>query len=346
MQLRTSKSIKFFDEMFRRKFNFCKYVSTEKPTMFFGIYRDDDINMIKNHKGKRIIWFAGSDAMVSTTLLTLKELQNDENTVFVAESSWIAKDLDCVGIKYERISLFLDDIYNWKPVSLGDSLFFYNANTSKYGKEYLPIIKQNFPDINIVTNDVKTVSRDKMPEVYAQCFAGFRPIKHDGCSMSAVEMGLMGRYTIYNGDGPFSIKFNGVDDIISAIKKLRAGYNYRLTAKRTRMYFVENEAKYTNLVFHLCGLGEIDATNMFYEDKKRSGSIFRIQRKVDVDRIGGLGHSQMERPWFCQKMQELGKKQLIVSKNSGYNALEWKSIKGDKGYLKGVDFLTYDKRFC
>lgn len=331
--------------MFRTKFNFNRYVSTDKPTLFFGIYRKDDIDAVKNHKGVRIIWFAGSDAMVPDTLLSLQELQDDINTVFIAESKWIEEDLKSVGIKFESISLFLDDIYKWKSTPLGNSIFWYSANSSKYGKEYLSEVKKAFPNINIITNEAHSIPREKMSEVYSQCFVGVRPVKHDGMSVSVAEMALMGRYTIWNGDGPFSVKFEGVDGLITAIKGLMVDYNHKLVSKRARMYFIENEAKFTDLIFKLCGASGIDATNMFYEDKKRPASFFRIMRKEDVEKIGGFGDGQFERQWMSEKITSIGKKMLIVSKNSGYNVLEWKGV-NNKGYDKGFNnFHTYDKKY-
>lgn len=343
MQLLTSKTINFFHETFKKKFGFENYISREKPTVFFGIYHDRDMRAVENHNGVSIVWLAGSDAMVDGILKRIKELQDKKGITVIAESHWIKKDLDRFNIKYEEISLFMDNIYNWGPVPLGDSLYWYNAGTSKYGKQYLSAVKKEFPDLNIITNDHKTTPRDKMNEVYARCFAGIRPIEHDGQSQTVAEMGLMGRMSIYNGDGPFCVPFNDAKSLIEAIKRLRRGYNPKIVARRARGYFLMNEAKWTDLVLRLCGTDELDITNIFYEDKKRSGSIFRIVKKSDIEKIGGFGQDQFERKWFCSKMQELGKKQLICSKNSGFVAKEFKNSDKRKGYPDNVEFNTHDR---
>ncbi len=341
MQLRVAYSVSFFREMLKKKFNFEDYHDRHKPVLFFGLYYEKDWGEVRSHKGIKILWFAGTDSLMTLDLFKkgIVKKEDFDNATVVAESSWIAEDLDEMGIKYERISLFIDDIYKWGPVPLGNKLFWYRATSSRYGKKYLAEVIKEFGDLDIITNDAHSIPREKMPEIYAQCFAGVRTVEHDGESMSAGELGLMGRMSIYNGDGSFCVPFNDVKSLIETIKRLRCGYNPKIVARRARGYFLTNEAKWADLVLGLCGVGELDVANIFYEDKKRSGSIFRIVRKGDIEKIGGFGQDQFERKWFCSKMQELGKKQLICSKNSGFVAKEFKND-GNKGYGDFNEYLT------
>lgn len=345
MQLRTSSTIQSFHETFQRKFNFKNYTSTEIPTLFFGVYKKNDIYTIAKHSGKKIIWYGGTDATYTQLTEAIKPYLNDGKTVVVAESKWIENDLDKAGIRYQKISFCLDDLYAWNPKPLGNSLYWYKGNTSQFRKDYLKEVRKAFPDLNIIIHDNNTVLRAEMPKIYEQCFANVRLLDHDGMSMTVAEMSLMGRVSIWNMKTPFSVPFTGVNDIIKIIRTLRAGYNYKLIAKRARGWFIENETKWCNLILKLCGTEEIDAANIFYESPGRSGSIFRIVRKSDIEKIGGFGESQYERPWFSEQMKKLGKRELITSKHSGFTVNEWKSIRGDKGYISGVNYLTYDKRF-
>lgn len=346
MQLKVSPTIQFFDNMLRNKFSFSEYTSTDKPTLFFGVYRDKDIRVIESHNGIAIVWLAGSDSMIDEILQRIKDLQDKKGIIVVSESNWIANDLDRFEIKYEPISLFLDDIYKWNPVPHGESLFWYSAGTTKHGKDYLPAIRREFPSLDIITNDAHSVPRDKMHEVYARCFAGFRPIEHDGCSMSAAEMGLMGRYTIYNGDGHHALHYRDIEDVIRIIKELQGGYNYKLIAKRTREFFKENEKRWCDLVLGLCGSDEMDAAGVFSESSKKPASIFRIMRSSAVRQIPNLfGTAQFERPYMIEQLNKLGLKQIVTNKNSGFVAGEFKSVH-NKGYKEDFkDFHTYDERY-
>jgi len=346
MQLRVSKTISFFEKMLRSKFNFEAYVSVDKPTLFFGIYGHNDFRVLEGHSGVKIVWFAGTDSLMA--LDSFRKGQLDVNkyfkdTIVIAESKWIERDLDEMGIKYESISLFIDNIYNWRAEPHGESLYWYCANNSKYGKQYLDIIRKALPDLDIITNDQGVSPHSEMPNIYKKCFAGIRPVEHDGLSQTVGELGLMGRMTIWNGGGPMSIPYNSVEDMISSIKQLQKGYNEKVISKRTRGYFLNSEAKWTELVLRTCGFSEIDCTPTFDESEGKCGSIFRIQRTSDIEKIGGLGNSQMQRPWLSEQMKKLGKKQLLVSKLSGYSTGEWKNIDARKGFPEGVDFNTKDR---
>lgn len=338
MQLLTSKSIFFFDDIFRKKLPFKEYNSLDEPTLFFGVYSNGDVRKIIEHSGIKIVLLNGSDSLRTEAIKSI----NDGKTIFIAGSKWVADDLDKIGIKYEKISFFIDDIYNWKVEPLGTSLYWYNANNSRYGKRYLPEIKRAFPDLDIIIHDNNTVPRNEMPDIYKKCFAGIRPVEHDGQSHTVSEMGLMGRMSIWNGDGPFSVHYEGINGLIEAIRRLRRGYSPKLVSKRTRGYFVDQERKWSDLILRVCGTDEMGIAGIFDDSKGRCGSIFRIQRKSDIERIGGFGESQFERPWFYEQMNKLGKKTLITSKNSGFIASEFKNTDKMKGY-PNHNFQTHDK---
>ncbi len=341
MQLVTSGAIHFFDSIFRKKFKFEKYKSNEKPTVFLGLYSNRDRDVYRKHNGIKIVYLNGTDSTYEPTINTLI---NHPADAVIAGSKWISDDLDAVGIKYKKISLFLDDIYNWKVEPLGKSLYWYSARNSKYGKKYLRSIQRAIPDLDIIILDQKQIPREEMVDIYKKCFAGIRPVEHDGQSHTVVEMGLMGRLSIWNGQTPFSMGYSSFDDMIDLIQHLRKGYNHKLVARRTELFLREQEAMWADLILSLCGPEEIDCTGVFNEDIGRCGSIFRIQRKKDIEKIGGLGTEQFERPWFSGKMQEIGKKQLITSKSSGWIAKEWKSGK-NKGYPEKTKFHTYDEKY-
>lgn len=342
MQLKTSKIINSFDKAFREKWPFEEYIDETKPTLFFGMYNANDIKAATRHTGKKIIWFAGIDAMSKEHLTFMKTDSAFKDAVFVAESKWIENDLDAVGIKYESISILMDDIYNWKSEPLGDSLYWYNAESRRYGREYIKAVKNAFPGMNIIMPERGAFTKNEMPEIYKKCFAGVRTVRHDGMSQSVAEMGLMGRMSIWNGVSPFTMPYDGTEGLIAAIKHLREEYNHKVVSKRARGYFISGETALTNLILKLCGTEELDVANIFYESVGKCGSIFRISRKSDIDKIGGFGKKQFERPWFSKEMSKLKKKQLVTSKNSGFVAYEWKNSDGKKGFLNN-EFNTHDR---
>lgn len=342
MQLRTSKTIASFHENFKKKFNFEEYTDKARPVLFFGLYGKNDWKEIANHTGGKIIWFAGSDS--SILLTEWKEGRTDlsflNGATIVSESDWISRDLDEMGLNYKKISLLMDDLYKWKACPLGTALYWYRANTSKHGKDLCAAVRRAIPDLEIITNDLLSVPKEEMPSVYAKCFAGVRPVEHDGQSQTVAEMALMGRVSLYNGSGPFSCGFSDINSLIEHIKELRCGYNEKVVAKRSLGYFGAQEAKWTELVLSLFGFDEILAADVFEKDPKRPGSIFRIMRKKVVNSLPDkFGTDQFERPYISKMMEERGLDSLITRKKSGFFALEFKND-GNKGYGDFSDYLT------
>lgn len=255
-QLRTSEAIEFFDRAFRDKFKFKQCRSFHIPTIFFGIYRDNDLKAIRKHEGFKIIWLAGTDAMNEEILYYIKKYCINNKTIIISESSWINDDLDKANIKYKKISMLNGDINNWKPKPLGKSLFWYNYKRSNYGKKIFKEVQSAIPNLDIIGVNQGEKSHSEMKNIYEKCFACLRPVEHDGQSQTVAEMGLMGRLSIWNGNIPCSISYNSTKDIIEKIKELRKGYDYEKVARKTKEFFEENERKFLELIKEICGKEE------------------------------------------------------------------------------------------
>ena len=81
------------------------------------------------------------------------------------------------------------------------------------------------------------------------------------------------------------------------------------------------------------------------EVPKSCGSIFRIQSKADVEKMGGFGKGQYERPWWYENVTKvLGKKVGIIPKQTNVCVSEWKNVYGNRGYPEGFnDYFTYEE---
>ena len=78
---------------------------------------------------------------------------------------------------------------------------------------------KNVFDIPIIRAGYDTFTKEELVDVYSQCFLNLRLTPHDGCPNTNIEMGLMGRRSIYNGDLPASIPWKSVDDICQSIMR-------------------------------------------------------------------------------------------------------------------------------
>ena len=83
-------------------------------------------------------------------------------------------------------------------------------------------LKKMFPGLIFMVRYVRganSVKRTQLPDLYRKCFMGLRLTPHDGCSCTAIELGLMGRRIVWNGDSPNAIKWRTLDDVAAAIRE-------------------------------------------------------------------------------------------------------------------------------
>jgi len=86
---------------------------------------------------------------------------------------------------------------------------------------------KHFPDIPVITglsagataDTDKIVQYNSMSGVYDKCFMGIRLTPHDGLPNTVVELGLMGRRCVWNGNLPNAIPWMKDADIIEAVSK-------------------------------------------------------------------------------------------------------------------------------
>ena len=194
------------------------YIDPKKPTFFYGLYRKD-IELMEKHKSLLVLIWRGSDIFQPGHLDSVKKTKT--NVKHVAISSFICKDLDEVGIKYTYLPLVGRPVFDIKPKPLGSEIYIYLPKTRHdfFNADIVKQIKKKCKyKINIATN-INHYSRKELLKVYERCFCGLRLSNHDGLPNQVIEMGLMGRRCIHNGELPGSIKWdkNNVDEIVDNI---------------------------------------------------------------------------------------------------------------------------------
>jgi hypothetical protein len=143
----------------------------------------------------------------------------------LAQSKFVAADLDQLGITYLRRNVSPANPDVFKPEPLGSKVYIYGGDSAGtraefYGLDRLPEIMARLPEVDFVVGHTSppTYPHGQMPEVYRDCLMGLRLTPHDGCSGTVVELGLMGRRCVWNGDLPSAIPWKTTDDIVSAIR--------------------------------------------------------------------------------------------------------------------------------
>ena len=60
-QIHISKSLNHLKDNFLKKFNLQEYEKNEDKTIFFGLYQEEDFNLLKDHTGEKYVMLGGSD---------------------------------------------------------------------------------------------------------------------------------------------------------------------------------------------------------------------------------------------------------------------------------------------
>ncbi len=200
---RVSGALKFKEAIFRR-WGFME-ATAGYPVVMFGMYNQRDVDFFNNHKSHVTVVWSGSDAS--------KDHRLERDARHIAKSSCVQKRLKKKGIESEIIP-----ITGTQPETdihpMGDKIYHYGRG-KKYGEQYIDEIEK-ITGIEVVRTrwgmykDIKSI--------YRQCFIGLRLTPRDGLPNTVVELGLMGRRCVFNGDLPGSIPWEGIDDICNAIR--------------------------------------------------------------------------------------------------------------------------------
>lgn len=204
--------------MFMRRFGLKPYDGPGKPLVMFGCYGRSDVNAVRCNDAPVVMAWMGSDFALygSDSVWRRKHVRH------VAIGPWMESDLKSAGLQYRRLNLIgspLVDVI--RPEPLGNSVYVYLPEKRRdyYGGDVIDDVVDRLRDeMNFIIHSGLDLPQEAMPGVYRRCFAGLRPVRHDGGGETVVELGLMGRRTVHNGDVPSSIPWETVDDIVDALR--------------------------------------------------------------------------------------------------------------------------------
>lgn len=229
------------------------YKDIYKPCFFYGIAKEQDIDAILNHKGKKYVIFSGGDIdllyhinkntqYTNTRWNFLKKLHNLDEIYYIPRSEFMINDMKLLNYKYTYYPFYGDaySTYDIKPK--GNKIYFYTYPDYQkylYGHSVVEEIKKRKPEYEFILlthnnaylqnkefcdeNNISTCeSNDELIKKYQQCFIAIRLTNHDGIANSVLELGSLGIKTIYNDiKCPASLTYNSIDDVINHIENER-----------------------------------------------------------------------------------------------------------------------------
>jgi len=184
----------------------------------FGMYRPDDYKFYQKYKNDVLVVWCGSDGMKINP--GKARILKSRKARHVVSSSFLADDLKRWGIDYKFVP---HTPYNGTPNPKPEGTLVYHYGTPDndfYKNSWIQEIVAK-TGIGIISTNKHSYNKDELSGVYERCFLALRLTEHDGLPTTCVEMGLMGRKSIHNGDIPHAIKYRDIQDVIEIITEER-----------------------------------------------------------------------------------------------------------------------------
>jgi hypothetical protein len=223
-----------FRKPMQRKYKMTNFIynpskPTSDPCVFFGYYANGELmKMLRQRTGLIVIVWAGSDSMrLHKTYGALEYFHKHKDRVFhIAYSHWIKADLDAVGLPYFEIPVFPVTFEQFKVEPLGDFVYHYTSSLGShqwfYGTDTVQDIQKRIGNNHVLANkfiitNYHAVKRDKVHLEYRKAFVGVRLTSHDNMALTCVEMALMGRRSIFNGNIPGAIHYEDRSEVYNLL---------------------------------------------------------------------------------------------------------------------------------
>ena len=199
---------------FYDKFNIVEYTDLDAPACFFGAHVSI-LDKIRKHRGPLTLIWIGMDAYNMSIGKHDVGLVNKHRNISTSRS--IQRVLDANEVKNEYYPISCFKFEGIKPAPLGDKIYFYYGRKDLYQYDLMKRVEARIPYEVVWVNGWQGHTREEIFEIYKSCRCGVRLREIDGFSNTGIELGLLGRIVIHNGDAPNNIHYTGEDDIVEKI---------------------------------------------------------------------------------------------------------------------------------
>jgi len=210
-QVRFSKGVKFFELGFCKRWNIQAYQNINEPCFFAGVYNMEDIEVINNHKGFKVVWNPGRIRPLFTLL--------DSNLVVMKQTDAIDHSLIEEKYKIKQARFEIKDYSLFKPNPLGDCIYCYlgtEKSKYKYGFEEVERLRKLTKFKILVGMLGRTIEQLKV-DLYDRSFVYFKSALVGGGTTSN-ELALMGRKTISKTKGEFYLLYDSIEQACEMIE--------------------------------------------------------------------------------------------------------------------------------
>ena len=213
--------VQFFEQGFKDLWNLESYSDLNKPSIFFGLYHQEDIDKLVNHKGPKILIWGGND-MQPHQLNLISKLQTHQTIYTWAYPGWFSNILSQYKIKHKSLYIPIKDYSPFQSITLGENIYVYKGihgnrpDHYKWDEVVKPLIEVFGEDRITYSNHLPINSL--IEDIYKKCFVYIKPNPKGGCT-AMFELGHMGIRTL--GVGEFNIdifsEYTNINNLLDLI---------------------------------------------------------------------------------------------------------------------------------
>ncbi len=246
-QVHVSEGLTPFKKGYIEKWGLKEYFNSNLPSVFFGLYTQQDINLFTQHKAEKILVWGGNDMHDHQFNIVRNEIQKN-NTFTFGPPGEFDEVLKLKNIPHKTCYIPNKD-YSSLPFSpLGENIYIYKGLHGNRPDYYLfneivvPLIEV-FGEDRIIFTEYKSFN-DLVENYYKDCFVFIKPIKKGGCS-TMYELAHMGRRTLGKGHPnlPFFTEYKDLAHLIDLIleESLHIGKKRNDVKKSIESLFIGEE---------------------------------------------------------------------------------------------------------
>ncbi len=216
-QVYVSGGVKFFRQGFKDRWGMGDYNNIRKPAIFIGMYNNTDIEVLKRHKGFKVVWLTGVDRGNAQQVMSVP------GVVFCLSKiglDWFKETMGGVPDQYKVVRLPIKDYSGFEPVPLGKNVYCYvgkGNNKGKFREELIREIAAKSRHPFLFGIQGQSIHRIKK-QYYTQSFINIKLNPFAGTT-SAYELAHMGRRSVCNRADLWYINWQDVDHVVDIIEE-------------------------------------------------------------------------------------------------------------------------------
>lgn len=225
-----SKSVSDFP--FLKQMELTEYLDSGRPVVFFGCYSEEDLQIIINHNGKKVIFWCGQDAI---DCIFFGRYQFLQDCIHVSHLVNVVKALSAF-LKIKLINpIYLGGKFSITPKAKKVFAYAPDSFPKYHNIGLIRAIQKRIPEeygIQLLYGDGSVSQKDWLKGVgdayYYGCFIGLVLSGFAGGGQTVIQMGMKGIKVVTNVvDLPNVINWKSIDDVVHAISNeyIRIGEN-------------------------------------------------------------------------------------------------------------------------